>query len=134
MSAIPPIANTAIPFVTCRLCAISRHQHFLLDHLVGAGDERPGDFKPKRLGGAEVEEQFDFRGLLDINLTRCSKANPAARNDSAGRGLGELGIGARVSPSPFHRANQAALYHQNGIAVSMSAGQSLPLLLSALQL
>jgi hypothetical protein len=123
MSAMPRIATDSMGRFELSPSAISRYQHFSLDHLVGAGDERPGNFKPKRLGGAEVDEQFDFRGLLDINLTRCLKANPAPRNRSARRGLGELGIGARVSPSPFHRANQAALYHQTGSSSACSAGR-----------
>jgi hypothetical protein len=115
--------NSDRPHVSFRIVAKCRYQHFSLDHLVGAGDERPGNFKPKLLGGAEVDEQFDFGGLLDINLTRCLKANPAPRNRSARRGLGELGIGARVSPSPFHRANQAALYHQTGSSSACSVGR-----------
>jgi hypothetical protein len=123
MSAMPRIATDSMGRFELSPSAISRYQHFSLDHLVGAGDERPGNFKPKRLGGAEVDEQFDFRGLLDINLTRCLKANPAPRNRSARRGLGELGIEARVSPSPFHRANQAALYHQTGSSSACSAGR-----------
>src|SRR6516164_7755260 len=41
-----------------------------LDHLIGAGDESPRDLEAEHLRGAEVEEQFDFRGLLDRQVGR----------------------------------------------------------------
>jgi hypothetical protein len=36
-----------------------------LDHLVGAGDESPRDLEAERLGSLEVQEQLNFRSLLD---------------------------------------------------------------------
>jgi hypothetical protein len=35
----------------------------LFDHLVGAQQERLGEFQPKRLGGPNIDHQFDFRRL-----------------------------------------------------------------------
>ena len=36
----------------------------LLDHLVGATEQRQGNSKAQRFGSFEIYEQFDFRGLL----------------------------------------------------------------------
>jgi hypothetical protein len=51
-----------------RLCMqqpIKRPRGPLLDHLVSGGQQRFGDGKAERLGGHGVENQLDFRGLLD---------------------------------------------------------------------
>jgi hypothetical protein len=37
----------------------------LFDHLVGAAEQREREGKAERLGGLEVEDQFDFCGLLN---------------------------------------------------------------------
>jgi hypothetical protein len=37
----------------------------LFNHLVGAGKQRKRDSYPERLGGLEVNDQLNFRGLLD---------------------------------------------------------------------
>src|SRR5262245_8526857 len=39
------------------------------DHLVGAREQRRGDFEAERSGGLMVEDQFEFRGLHDRQVT-----------------------------------------------------------------
>src|SRR2546429_9816533 len=48
------------------------------DPLVGATRQRKRDSDAERLGGLEVQEQFNFRDLLDRQLARlCAFENPA---------------------------------------------------------
>src|SRR5262249_26691475 len=46
------------------MCAAS------FDHLVGACEQRWRNFEAERLGGPKVEDQFNFRGLLDRQIGR----------------------------------------------------------------
>ncbi len=66
---------------TCRrtrprqLCATWRpeqvqHKLRLLDHLVGAAEQRKRARNPKRLGSFEVKYQLDVDGLLDRQISR----------------------------------------------------------------
>jgi hypothetical protein len=53
-----------------RICAISgceqsQQTTLLFDHLVGAHEERFGDYKPDRLGGFEVDEQVQSYRQFD---------------------------------------------------------------------
>ena len=41
-----------------------------LDHLVGAGEKWERDGEAECLGSLEVQEQLDFRGLLDWHISR----------------------------------------------------------------
>src|SRR5262249_52548750 len=41
-----------------------------LDHLVGAGEQRGRDFQAERLGGLQIKDELDFRGLLDRQIGR----------------------------------------------------------------
>src|SRR5258708_40254233 len=50
----------------------------LLDHLVGAGDERRPDFQSKRLCGLEVDDQLKFDRLLVLQV--CSPGPPPERS------------------------------------------------------
>ncbi len=47
----------------------SRHSFEpLLDHLVGLGEQYPGNFEPELPGGLEVDDKLEFGGLLDDGL------------------------------------------------------------------
>ena len=39
-------------------------RHLLLDHLIGSGQQRFRDGEAERLGGFQIDGQFDLRGLL----------------------------------------------------------------------
>src|SRR5437867_3135307 len=48
----------------CRL-PVRKWGVLLFDHLVGTAKQRERKGKTERLGGLEVDDQLDFRGLLD---------------------------------------------------------------------
>ena len=53
-------------------------RRFTFDHLVGAAEQRERDGEAERLGGLEVDDQLDFRGLLDRQVGRLlALENPA---------------------------------------------------------
>src|SRR5499427_1401454 len=55
----------------------SRNVCHLFDHLVGAGEHRPGNGKTERLGALQVDDKLEFGRLLDRNVGRL---RPAARS------------------------------------------------------
>ena len=56
-----------------------QHKLRLLDHLVGAAEQRKRARNPKRLGSFEVKYQLDFDGLLDRQISRLSPLKPNFR-------------------------------------------------------
>jgi len=54
----------------------------LLDHLVGAAKQRDGECEAERLGSFHVDDQFDFRGLLDWQVGRLLTLEDAADIDA----------------------------------------------------
>src|SRR6185369_15937668 len=54
MSALPPIADI----------------NALFDHLIGASEQRWRHSEADRLSGLEVDDQFEFGGLLNRKITR----------------------------------------------------------------
>ena len=78
MSALPPTAD-----ITLRQCDVRKVPSLtevtsLLDHLVGATKERQRHGDAKHLCGFEVDEQFDFGGLLDRQVHRLFALENAA--------------------------------------------------------
>jgi hypothetical protein len=71
-----------------RVGAISRPMHRSktpsFDHLVGAGEQGGRESNAKGLGGLEVEDEFDIRGLLYRQVGRLlapeDAADPLLRN------------------------------------------------------
>jgi hypothetical protein len=54
--------------VSCiRVCSAHGNS---LDHLVGAAEQREWHSDAKRPGGLEIDDQFDFRGLMDWQVGR----------------------------------------------------------------
>jgi hypothetical protein len=52
------------------MAAIDARERVLLDHLVGAADQRQWNGKAEGLGGLKVHDEFNFRGLLDRQIGR----------------------------------------------------------------
>src|SRR3974377_743448 len=80
----------------------------LLDHLVGAGEHRPGNGKTERLGALQVDDKLEFGRLLDRNVGRLRPAQNLVGDPggAAGRNLAPMlkkGAVGRIEPVRQHR-------------------------------
>jgi hypothetical protein len=75
MSALPPKADSRPPSRKVRFGPISDIGG-LLDHLVGAVEKRERDRQAECLSGLEIDDQFDFRGLLNRQIGRFEPLTP----------------------------------------------------------
>src|SRR6516162_1371395 len=67
------LPSRTLPFTWAGLAPAGSHQlglAHLLDHLVGAQQDRLRHRQAKRLGGFEVDDQLDPRGLLHRQVAR----------------------------------------------------------------
>jgi len=65
----------------------------LLDDLIGSGEQHRRNFGPERLRGAQIEHQFEQRGLQDRQFGRLGAAQDATGVDTA-LAIGVLDTGA----------------------------------------
>jgi len=72
------------------------------DHLVGAAEQRERHGEPERLGGPQVNDQLDFRELLDRQVRR-----PLALQNSAGVDAGRA-VSVQTASTDISVAHQAA--------------------------
>jgi len=56
-----------------------------LDHLIGAGEERGWNAKPKRLSGLQIDHQLELRGLLDRQISWVRASEDEVDVDAARR-------------------------------------------------
>src|SRR5262249_30077680 len=77
----------------------------LFDHLIGTVLHRLRHGNAERLGGLEVDEQLDFRDLLDGQISRLVAPKYSSGKDAkigvgqGGAGLSRLGVGATRATS-----------------------------------
>jgi hypothetical protein len=53
---------------TCHMQTHAPQQKGLFDHLIGAGEQRGRHRQAQRLGGLEIDREFDLRRLLDRQI------------------------------------------------------------------
>src|SRR5262249_34514225 len=82
----------------------------LLDHLVGAREQRRRHIEAERLGGPHVDEQLDLRGLLDWQVDRFLAFENTASVD-AGQTVGVRKT-ASIADEPAGRRELAKLIHR----------------------
>jgi hypothetical protein len=87
LSALPPDSDRTVHRDELTRCVTRRHVQcsniMLLDDLIGAREQRRGNFEAERLGSLEIDGQVDLCGLMHRKVSRLLALENAV--DVAGR-------------------------------------------------